>query len=290
MPNPRENRPEFGNYRRDLSAINADSRRSRSGSASGHSDSQPFANASGHRISIPPQIPQIASSFGSPGLSQAAPWMASPTPGAGGSSFYHDSSDSNSLASQLSPAHRTTSNPGAGAGSGSYSTSYPNSSTNSGLNMRQAPAHNSVDYSPDAVYFNDDRRPSVASIATTASSTGSRTSDRRQGGFRKLQGFFGEEFPGRDASDASLSTTTLSTSGKEPKDHKDKDKDKDRSHSYSHGRAHRDRNHSNATDKDTSPTSSRPRTPVPAPKEVVPFLYQEADVSFLGFYFLVTFV
>jgi hypothetical protein len=81
---------------------------------------------------------------------------------------------------------------------------------------------------------------------------------------RKLQGFFGEEFPGRDSSEISLPHPGA---GKEH-----------RSHSYSHTRPHRDRNLSNATDhgRDGSP-SSRPRTPVPAP-EVVPFLYQEPDV------------
>lgn len=108
----------------------------------------------------------------------------------------------------------------------------------------------------------DDRRPSVASITTTASSQGSRTSGTR-GGFRKLQGFFGEEFPGRDSSESSL---PMSVAGKDQ-----------RSRSYSHTRPNpRDRNCSNATDPcDASPTSSRPRTPKP---EVVPFLYQENSV------------
>ena len=115
--------------------------------------------------------------------------------------------------------------------------------------------------------FNDDRRPSVASIAT-ASSTGSKTSMSR-GGLRKLQGFFGEEFPGREGSDTSL---PASVAGKDQ-----------HSRSYSNGRpSHRDRKASNATSadqtRDASPESSRPRTPVPAP-EVVPFLYQDNTVS-----------
>lgn len=120
--------------------------------------------------------------------------------------------------------------------------------------------------SPEQLYYTDGRRPSAASVTTTASSTGSKASGPR-GGFRKLQGFFGEEFPGRDSSESSL-----------PNSYMGKDQ---RSRSYSHTRpTHRDRNYSNATDhtRDASPASSRPRTPVPAP-EVVPFLYQDNNVS-----------
>lgn len=115
--------------------------------------------------------------------------------------------------------------------------------------------------SPDPNAQYDGRRPSVASI-TTASSQGSKHSISR-GGFRKLQGFFGEDAPGRDGSDASLSSKA------------------ERTRSYSHSRpSHRDRNYSNATDntREASPASSRPRTPVPAPPEVVPFLYQDNTV------------
>lgn len=119
--------------------------------------------------------------------------------------------------------------------------------------------------SPEHLYSPNDRRPSEASVTTTASSTGSKASGHR-GNMRKLQGFFGEEFPGRDSSESSLP----SYMGKDQ-----------RSRSYSHTRpTHRDRNYSNATDhtRDASPASSRPRTPVPAP-EVVPFLYQDNNVS-----------
>lgn len=175
-------------------------------------------------------------------LSQIAPWMSGGTSIAstgGTSTFYNDSTDNLSLSSQLSPGIR-------------------------GLVGRPSQTTTGSNDSPDAAYFTDERRPSIASITTTASSQGSRTSATR-GGLRKLQGFFGEEFPGRDSSETSLSHPT----GKEH-----------RSHSYSHNRPHRDRNYSNATDhgRDASP-HSRPRTPVPAP-EVVPFLYQEADVRF----------
>jgi hypothetical protein len=107
----------------------------------------------------------------------------------------------------------------------------------------------------------------VASIAT-ASSTGSKTSMNR-GGYRKLQGFFGEEFPGRDSSDNSLPASA---------NFRDQ-----HSRSYSHSQqSQRGRKTSNATStsqtREGSPTSSRPRSPVPAP-EVVPFLYQDNTVS-----------
>jgi adenylate cyclase len=174
-----------------------------------------------------------------------APWMSPngfSTPSSTmPTSFYNDSSDNLSLASQLSPG-------------------YPSTNARAGAN------HGAQD-SPDAAYYNDDRRPSAASILT-ASSTGSKTSLTR-GGFRKLQGFFGEEFPGRDSSESSLPTSFM---GKDQ-----------RQRSYSHSRpTQRDRNYSNATDhtRDVSPSSSRPRTPVPDP-EVVPFLFQEPNVRLL---------
>ncbi|OAA60984.1 adenylate cyclase [Niveomyces insectorum RCEF 264] len=237
----REHRPDFGNYRRELAVLdtsngngngNASAHGYGSGNGSGYGNSASGVGAesgSGHgmgnRGPTSQIVPWMAGSTHSAGAGSSTP---STTGGAVPTSFYNDSSENVSVASQVSPPFR-----------------------------RQVQTPASTD-SPDAAYFNDDRRPSVASIATTASSQGSRASDRR-GGIRKLQGFFGEEFPGRDGSDGSLNVAKDS-----------------RSQSYSHGRPHRDRNHSNATDRDASPSSSRPRTPVPAP-EVVPFLYQEAD-------------
>lgn len=172
------------------------------------------------------------------------PWMsANGAPGALGASaspttytsFYNDSSDNLSTPSQLSPSTRL------GA---------------------HRPGPNASSDSPDLSYFDDQRRPSVASI-TTASSQGSKNSSGRGGGFKKLQGFFGEEFPGRDGSE-----TSLPPAPPLPKEQR----------SYSFGRPRRGRNDSNATDhtREPSPTSSRPRTPIPS-KDVVPFLYQEAD-------------
>ncbi|KAI0394798.1 protein phosphatase 2C [Xylariaceae sp. FL0594] len=169
-----------------------------------------------------------------------APWMAA-NGGSGATasqstltSFYNDSSDNLSTPSQLSPAYRLGT-----------------------TRLGQTPSNDSF----DAAYFDEQRRPSVASI-TTASSQGSKNSSSR-GGLKKLQGFFGEEFPGRDSSDTS--NPPVPPHAKEQR-------------SYSFGRPRRGRNDSNATDhtREPSPTTSRPRTPVPS-SDVVPFLYQEAD-------------
>ncbi|PHH54283.1 Adenylate cyclase [Ceratocystis fimbriata CBS 114723] len=174
--------------------------------------------------------------------SQIPPWMSPPSNAAPGSnnglatSFFNDSSDNISTASQLSPGFRN-------------SLRADQISISSG-------AHNGRD-SPDIDFYDTHRRPSQASIAT-ASSQGS---GMNRGGLKKLQGFFGEEFPGRDSFEAPTSSSRDA-----------------RSRSFSQSRGYRDRNHSNATDhtRDASPSSSRPRTPVPAP-EVVPFLYQDQD-------------
>ncbi|KAI1131749.1 protein phosphatase 2C [Nemania abortiva] len=172
----------------------------------------------------PPNITSWMSANGAPGAT------ASPTTY---TSFYNDSSDNLSTPSQLSPAFR----------------------------LPHRPMPNADNDSPDIAYFDDQRRPSIASI-TTASSQGSKNSSGR-GGLKKLQGFFGEEFPGRDGSETSLPTGQ--PLAKEQR-------------SYSFGRPRRGRNDSNATDhtREPSPTSSRPRTPIPS-SDVVPFLYQEAD-------------
>lgn len=176
---------------------------------------------------------------------QIAPWMSSSNTPSNSQpmqmSFYNDSTESLPSTqlgqSQQSPGHLRT-------------------GSRSGFVLIEKDASGTPSYT-------DDRRPSVASIATTASSTGSKTSGTR-GGFRKLQGFFGEEFPGRDGSDGSLPTSLAS---KDP-----------RGRSYSHSRSHRGRQFSNATDptREASPSPARPRTPAP---EVVPFLYQDNTVG-----------
>lgn len=164
----------------------------------------------------------------------SAPWM-SPTTQNGatmptsafGTSFYDDSSDNHSMNSQLSPSMR----PGT-----SRTFSDPE-----------------VEVGPD-----DERRPSLASVATSGSN-GSRGSVVRTGIHKKLQGFFGEEY----GSDVSL--PAQQQAGKEH-----------RTNSYSR---HRERKPSSTAEaRDSSPVPSRPRTPVPS-SDVVPFLYQDSVVS-----------
>jgi adenylate cyclase len=209
----------FGNYRRELAVL----------------------ETNGGRIPSIQHNPPTAQQGSS---NQIAPWMSTngkdiiPSPGFG-TSFYDDSSDNLSQASQLSPGFR----PGTGL------------TGNTSTNNSESPA--------DA-FFGDERRPSVASV-TTASSTGSKSSVAH-GIHKKLQTFFGEDFPGRDGSD-----TSLPSHGKEG-----------RSHSFA--RSHRERNLSSATDhtqRDASPAGSRPRTPVPS-SDVVPFLYQDSQVSIIS--------
>ena len=206
----------FGNYRRDLAVL----------------------ETSSGRI---PQIQQNPPTATQNSSHQIAPWMSSngsvtiPSPGFG-TSFYNDSSDNLSLASQLSPGFR----PGTGL------TGNTNASSGD---------------SPADPYFGDERRPSVASV-TTASSTGSKSSANRGNIHKKLQTFFGEDYPGKEGSDTNLPSRV-----------------KDRSHSFT--RSHRERNLSSATEyapRDASPVPSRPRTPVPS-SDVVPFLYQDSQVS-----------
>ncbi|KAM0278030.1 hypothetical protein ACHAQH_005399 [Verticillium albo-atrum] len=226
---------DLQNYRRDLAVL----------------------DSSGSRL---PQIQHSPPSGHPSSMAQVAPWMTGDDDNGGASagvgagphtphdgpiptSFYNDSSDNLSSASPLSPVFRQP----------------------PVRPMPSFPPHDAHDIAP---FENDDRRPSLASIATS-SSTGSRNSGVRRGGMQKLQGFFGEQFPGRDSSETSLQSSLTGTGT-----------GKDRSRSYSHSRPARERNYSNATDhtRDASPASSRPRTPVPAP-EVVPFLYQNSDAK-----------
>lgn len=175
-----------------------------------------------------------------------APWMTSPrennAQGHGAlTSFFNDSHENIAQGEQLSPAHR----PGTGR------TGNTNASD-----------------SPDLTMYGDDRRPSIASVAT-ASSTGSKGSGVSRAGFhKKLQGFFGDDFPGRDSSETSLPSYGT---GKEH-----------RSQSFPKPRERNASNATNATEtgRGASPTSSRPRTPVPS-SDVVPFLYQDSNVSLL---------
>ncbi|KAI9745331.1 MAG: cysteinyl-tRNA synthetase [Claussenomyces sp. TS43310] len=211
-----QKRGEFGDYRRDLAVL----------------------DTAGDRIPQVQQTPPTAADS----TSQIAPWMAgAPTAASSAfTSFYHDSSEDVSQASELSPSIR----PGT------------------------ARTGNTID-SPNG-FLNDERRPSLASI-TTASSSGSKQSAIKNGPqtYKKLQGFFGEDNPGKDDVDSSGQSTR-----KESRERK-------ASTASSHTK-HRDRQHSEATAREGSPVSSRPRTPVPS-SDVVPFLYQDSqDISLYG--------
>nr|CAP09208.1 putative adenylate cyclase [Sordaria macrospora] len=248
---------ELGGYRREMAAM-LDTTGGGGGSrTSSHSQQQLQQQQQGHAAG------SVSGAFNN--LGQYAPYLGGNNGGGGmsmGGSFFNESTDNLSVISQLSPGIRPM-------------TARPSQASAGSMEF------------PDSAYYDDERRPSIASITTTASSQGSRTSKTR-GGLQKLQQFFGDrdDWPGRDSSEISLPQPSHSGSMSTGKEH--------RSHSYSlgSGRSHRDRNYSNATDhhpstfgsvstaggrdRDASPVPSRPRTPVPAP-EVVPFLYQEAD-------------
>ncbi|KAK0307599.1 hypothetical protein LTR01_005599 [Friedmanniomyces endolithicus] len=122
---------------------------------------------------------------------------------------------------------------------------------------------------PDGMRFptdGDDRRPSVAS-GTTVSSTGSKSSF--SGKYKKkLQGFFGEEYPGADGSASRQNSETSSIQGAPLP-------------AFAPGGGSRERDNSvnDAMLRSTppSPTNvSRPRTPRPS-SEVTPWVYQDAQ-------------
>ncbi|OCK75710.1 PP2C-domain-containing protein [Lepidopterella palustris CBS 459.81] len=116
---------------------------------------------------------------------------------------------------------------------------------------------------PDA----DDRRPSVAS-ATTVSSTGSKSSIGR-GFHKKLQGFFGEEFPGDSRQNSDSSLTTNNQCGPESQSTRSL---RNRTNSVNNTIA------SSMNSRPSSPASSRPRTPLPS-SEVTPWEFQDFKES-----------
>lgn len=117
----------------------------------------------------------------------------------------------------------------------------------------------------------DDRRPSIAS-ATTVSSSGSKSSF---GGKykKKLQGFFGEDYPGESHSGSRQGSETSSMKGGQLP-------------AFAPGAAAARLRNNSMNDAmmgrsgPPSPTSSRPRTPAPAPSsEVTPWVFQDTQVS-----------
>jgi adenylate cyclase len=121
---------------------------------------------------------------------------------------------------------------------------------------------------PDSGYDADHRRPSVAS-ATTVSSQGSKSS--HSGRFRKrLQGFFGDEYPdgleSRQDFDASY----------HHRGSRDNSTARGSNNSIS-SRNFADR----STESAPSPIPSRPHTPLPS-SDVTPWIYQSFNVSCLA--------
>ena len=132
--------------------------------------------------------------------------------------------------------------------------------------LRPGTGRTGMSDSPDALSFQDERRPSLAS-ATTVSSQGSssKVSESRR---KKLAGFFGEEPSGQESQRNSESSIPMAGQRTES------------SHSY------RDRNNSlqannNNDSQAISPAVSRPRTPLPS-SDVVPWLFQNFQVSSRG--------
>ncbi|KAN0077575.1 hypothetical protein V8E54_005879 [Elaphomyces granulatus] len=165
------------------------------------------------------------SNFNPGPLDPLAPWASTPSLPMG--TFFNDSSEHET--SPLSPAFR----PGTG----------------------RTVASDAV----DSGYDGDHRRPSIAS-ATTVSSQGSKSS--HSGTFRKrLQGFFGDEYPGppdsRHDSDGSLHLMGS----------------RDHSTARARNNSTGSRNQPDRIDLVPSPNPSRPRTPLPS-SEVTPWMYQ----------------
>lgn len=124
--------------------------------------------------------------------------------------------------------------------------------------------------------FLDERRPSQASVTTISSQSSGRSVPSRRS-HRKLQGFFGDEFPGRDAAFASETSLPIVGNGHATLTNGPGNGWSDRP-ALAHGRK-RTNSMTNASFSDTrtaSPTS-RPHTPVP-PSDVTPWLYQDSKV------------
>lgn len=192
-------KPDFGNYRKDLRAL----------------------ETSGKNIPSISKQPPTAISPNNP------PWAKNPPvvmPTSVFGSFFNDSSEDVSLS------------PGFRPGSSQYGEQYAG----------------------------EDRRPSVAS-ATTVSSSGSKSSIGRNF-HKKLQGFFGEEFPGNDS--RQNSDVSLPPDARMPSDQ------------GSSRESARKRNNSvnDARSRPGSPASfGRPRTPM-ASSEVTPWEFQDTKV------------
>lgn len=119
--------------------------------------------------------------------------------------------------------------------------------------------------SPDRMFYDDERRPSIASATTESSQTSvSKTSTSRGTPYRRVAAFFSDD--GRQSSKSS-DTSLPNTLHREQT-----------SSSSRHGSIHTSRDDGRAP---TSPNSSRPRTPLPS-SEVTPWHFQDFKVSSHG--------
>ena len=179
-----------------------------------------------------------------------------------------------------SPNLSPSAGPGAWAGHRASSTMRPGSplpspsvdsaEAFSQLSPFSRPGHGrtaAVDDSTDATsYFDDQRRPSVTSIAT-ASSQGSQSGTGRAFP-KRFQAFFSDDHRERPSTQApEFGASASSTNG-----------------GRTAGRSHHHRDDSVATTSTadgvaTSSPYSRPRSPIPS-SEVTPWIYQDSGVSF----------
>ncbi|KAI1003589.1 Adenylate cyclase [Podosphaera aphanis] len=134
------------------------------------------------------------------------------------------------------------------------------SSQNTPFSLSELKPSNISDLASGGAYFGDDRRPSAVSVSSQSSS---KSSIGPTSIHKKLQTFFGDDFPGRNGSDSNLPLHAKEV----------------RSHSFA--RKQRNRAASSATDtvrfREASPAEVRPRTPVPS-RDVDITKYGEAPV------------
>ncbi|KAI9842879.1 MAG: cysteinyl-tRNA synthetase [Thelocarpon superellum] len=167
---------------------------------------------------------------------------------------------------------------------GSFAGSFFDDSTESGPpsppRPLPSPSRLGPNHSPDSAFFLDERRPSQTSV-TTVSSQGSGRSIPSRRSQRKLQGFFGDDFPGREGSFTSDGILPPTGNGP-PSLHANGSSWADRSPlALSRKRTNSMTNASFSEPRTASPTS-RPHTPVP-PSDVTPWLYQDSkDIPLYG--------
>jgi adenylate cyclase len=154
---------------------------------------------------------------------------------------------------------------GNGSAAGLAASVYGSFYNDSSEDVSQSPGFRPGSGRDEMGYPSDDRRPSVAS-ATTVSSTGSKSSISR-GFHKRLQGFFGEEFPGdsRQNSDASIQMPSAPYAP----DSASLRTGRNRNNSVNNTMS------SSIGSRPSSPAGSRPRTPLPS-SEVTPWEYQES--------------